>query len=59
MNQFNCDPDDELYDDDSHHADEEYPRDEKSVLSNVEFLDQFFSYYESYTREEEDDALGS
>mgnify|MGYP003638445933 CR=1 FL=1 len=59
MSLFNCDPDEELYDDDSHHADEEYPRNEKSVLDNIEFLDQFFSYYENYARKEVEDEMGS
>ena len=48
------DPDDELYDDDTVDADEAYPRND-----NIEFLDEFFAYYEKYAREDADDALGS
>tara|TARA_Y100001963_G_C6618242_1_gene370421 strand:- start:227 stop:400 length:174 start_codon:yes stop_codon:yes gene_type:complete len=49
-----CDPDDELYDDDTIDVDEEYPR-----ANDIEFLDQLFSLYEKYAREDAEDAMGS
>ena len=54
MTKLYCDPDDELYVDDTVDADEEYPRN-----SDIEFLDELFAFYEKYAREDVEDALGS
>lgn len=59
MSHLNCDPGDEIYDDDTLDADEEYPRDTHRIRENIEFLDQFLSYYENYARKEIEDEMGS
>jgi len=59
MIHLNCDPDDEIYDDDTLDADEEYPRNSQRIRENIEFFDQFLSYCENYAREEVEDEMGS
>jgi hypothetical protein len=54
MSSFNCEPDDELYSDETADADEEYPRED-----NIKFLDELFAFYEKYASEDVEDALGS
>ena len=48
------DPDDELYDDETVDVEEEYPRED-----DIQFLDELFAFYEQYTFEDSEDALGS
>ena len=70
MNHFNCEPDDELYDDDINDADEEYPReDDDGHPGPFASINQIVAYYENkwgmpdvmsgFPETGEDDALGS
>jgi|TARA_R110001583_G_scaffold43355_2_gene137901 hypothetical protein len=70
MKRFNCEPDDELYDDDINDADEEYPReDDDGHPGPFASINQIVAYYENkwampgvmsgFPEIGEDDALGS
>jgi hypothetical protein len=54
MKCFDYEPDDELYDDETVDADEEYPRED-----DLQLLDDLLAFYERYTFEDSEDALGS
>ena len=61
MSQFEVEPDDELYDDDTVDVDEEYPReDDDGHPGPFASIAQIVAYYESFgVFDEEKDALGS